>query len=146
MARKVNFGAKMRQDESEEVCVIRVVLLEIQTCCIHYRPYMLPSAPLPFPESAPQKWVALIFVMARYYRNGGVSSPLEVPCHCRSGRTGKLLSRDLFRGSRDPSLLLTSASGGNGAHAIPPPPPPPYPDGSLPTPPAHMAHDPDKFW
>ena len=43
-------------------------------------------------------------------------------------------------------LSLTSASGGNGAHVIPPPPPPPYPDGSMPTPPAFMAHDPDKFW
>ena len=46
----------------------------------------------------------------------------------------------------NPSLLLTSALGGNGAHATPPLPPPPYPDGNLPTPPAHMAHDPDKFW
>ena len=43
-------------------------------------------------------------------------------------------------------LSLTSASSGNGAHVTPPPPPPPYPDGSLPTPPAYMAHDPDKFW
>ena len=44
------------------------------------------------------------------------------------------------------SLSLTSASGGNGAQVIPPPPPPPYPHGIMPTPPAYMAHDPDKFW
>ena len=45
------------------------------------------------------------------------------------------------RGCRRPCnspLLLTLSSDGSGVHAIAiPPPPPPYPDGRLPTPPAH---------
>ena len=59
----------------------------------------------------------------------------------------KRTSSRTTRGSRRPcnSPLLTSSSSGGGA-PVTPPPPQPYPDGSLPTPPAHMAHAPDKFW
>ena len=52
--------------------------------------------------------------------------------------------RGCRRHCNSPSSL--SFSGGGGGAPVTPPPPPPYPDGGLPTPPAHMAHNPHKYW